>query len=234
MTDDEKQRLRELAGKATPGPWEPSASRTGVITSATRDWICSVSRITPVLDVEYIAAISPSVVVGLLDELERLDRECNETAHDRDDFIHEAASLRVQLNNAQADLSTRDAEIAGMRKENERLQAVVEAAENVVAENSTRINHARASKAMVNLYHLIASMPNIEVEGSSAWRSGITASLRCVRYRQSVMPDLQTPAYKQALADIALHLMAMLERNSEKSTTQLAAIDALAPATKEG
>jgi hypothetical protein len=131
-------------------------------------------------------------------------------------------------------LSTRDAEIAGMRKENERLQAVVEAAENVVAENSTRINHARASKAMVNLYHLIASMPNIEVEGSSAWRSGITASLRCVRYRQSVMPDLQTPAYKQALADIALHLMAMLERNSEKSTTQLAAIDALAPATKEG
>ena len=59
----------------------------------------------------------------------------------------------------------------------------------------------------------------LEAEHDAAWREGINASLRKVRYRQSVMPDLQTPAYKAALADVSLHLEAMLERGTERTGT---------------
>ncbi len=58
-----------------------------------------------------------------------------------------------------------------------------------------------------------------EHEGTDAWRAGIEASIRKVRYRQSVMPDLQKEAYKAGLADVLLHLEAMLERNTENATS---------------
>ena len=61
-----------------------------------------------------------------------------------------------------------------------------------------------------------------EHDGTPGWRAGVEASIRKVRYRQSVMPDLQTAAYKQALADVALHLEAMLERGCERTGTCIA------------
>lgn len=56
---------------------------------------------------------------------------------------------------------------------------------------------------------------------AASWREGVEASLRKVRYRLSVMPDLQKPAYTAALRDVELHLMAMLERGTERSTTPI-------------
>lgn len=56
-------------------------------------------------------------------------------------------------------------------------------------------------------------------DGTDGWRAGIEAAIRKVKYRQSLMPDFQTAGYKQALADVLLHLEAMLERNTESSTS---------------
>lgn len=62
------------------------------------------------------------------------------------------------------------------------------------------------------------------LDGSPGWRAGIEACIRKVKYRKSVMPDLQKPAYTAALDDLLLHFEAMLERGTERSTTEVAAV----------
>lgn len=59
-------------------------------------------------------------------------------------------------------------------------------------------------------------------DGTIGWRAGIEACVRKVKYRQAILPDLQTPAYRAALLDVLVHLEAMLERGTEHSTTSLA------------
>jgi len=70
VTAEDLRKLRAIADGATRGPWRPSASRTGVV-AADDWWVATVSRITPVLDVEFIAA-SRAAVPALLDEVDRL------------------------------------------------------------------------------------------------------------------------------------------------------------------
>lgn len=71
MTDADLQKIRVLADGATPGPWRPSPSRIGVVAAIDDGWVCQVNRITPVLDVEFIAA-SRAAVPQLVDEIVRL------------------------------------------------------------------------------------------------------------------------------------------------------------------
>lgn len=54
-------------------------------------------------------------------------------------------------------------------------------------------------------------------DGSAGWRAGIEAAVRKVKMRQAIMPDTQTPGYRQALRDVLVHLEAMLERGTETS-----------------
>lgn len=68
-------------------------------------------------------------------------------------------------------------------------------------------------------------------DGSPGWRAGIEASLRNVRWRQSIMSDLQVPGYRAALAELVVFLEAMLARGTERSTCTL---DGLAPTQDEG
>lgn len=60
--------------------------------------------------------------------------------------------------------------------------------------------------------------------GCQDWRTGIEASLRTIKDRQRVMPDLQSPAYKQALIDVTLQLEAMLESGSIESPPKTASL----------
>lgn len=72
MTDEELQKVRALCDGCSPGPWRISPSRTGVIgPSPECRWIASVNNITPVLDVEFIAA-SRALVPKLLAEIEMM------------------------------------------------------------------------------------------------------------------------------------------------------------------
>lgn len=85
MTDDDLTRLRELAEKATSGPWSAvtfDSGAWGVRTDA--GWIASLfdpdthvrvgEEIRGKENAKYIAALSPPVVISLLDRLERTCR----------------------------------------------------------------------------------------------------------------------------------------------------------------
>jgi len=64
-------KLRELAQKATPGPWEQI---NHIVFTETGDleWVVANARSgNSIIDAEYIAAANPATVLALLDELER-------------------------------------------------------------------------------------------------------------------------------------------------------------------
>lgn len=56
---------------------------------------------------------------------------------------------------------------------------------------------------------------------TAIWRQGVRDSIAAVNYRQTVSPDYQIAAYKQALIDVLIHLEAMLERGTARSTCVL-------------
>lgn len=58
-------------------------------------------------------------------------------------------------------------------------------------------------------------------EGTEAWRQGVKDSIAWVLYRQQVLTDLQHPAYQAALADLLVHLQAMLDRGTASPVTPL-------------
>ena len=74
VTDEDLEKIRAITDGTTPGPWRASPSRTGVVSAADDWWVCTVNRVTPVLDVEFIAA-SRTAVPALLDEVNRLREE---------------------------------------------------------------------------------------------------------------------------------------------------------------
>ena len=92
MIAEDLKKLRTLAESATPGPWRPSASRTGVV-AADGDWITGVSRITPVMDVEFIAA-SRAAVPALLDEIAQLLAQVTALSAERAQRCSALAELR--------------------------------------------------------------------------------------------------------------------------------------------
>jgi hypothetical protein len=66
--------LRALATAATPGPWRHASgteAEPDIRTRVTSD-ACSIATTDWTRDAAYIAAASPNVVLGLLDEIERL------------------------------------------------------------------------------------------------------------------------------------------------------------------
>jgi hypothetical protein len=72
MTEEDLQKARFLCDHSSPGPWRISPSRTGVIGPMPECiWIASINNITPVLDVEFIAA-SRALIPRLLDEIEQM------------------------------------------------------------------------------------------------------------------------------------------------------------------
>ncbi len=58
-------------------------------------------------------------------------------------------------------------------------------------------------------------------DGIDAWRLGVADCIRIVKHRQSVMPDMQKPAYAAALSDLLIHFEAMYERGTARSVTVL-------------
>lgn len=70
MADVDEKRLRELAEKAAPGPWLAQGREV----AARREPGPGVFVAQPCTraDQAYIAAVSPDVVIALLDELARL------------------------------------------------------------------------------------------------------------------------------------------------------------------
>lgn len=70
MTDHDE--LRALAAKATTGPWRPAQGARGYGVACPHGTIIAETTGWGVEDAAYIAAVSPDVVVGLLDEIAEL------------------------------------------------------------------------------------------------------------------------------------------------------------------
>ncbi len=69
-------KLKELAEKATPGPWEINEKYEQVWSPSTGNYIsaCDMEHYSKSADAEYIAAVSPDVVIGLIEEIKNLGR----------------------------------------------------------------------------------------------------------------------------------------------------------------
>jgi hypothetical protein len=97
VTADDIKKLRAIAQTATPGPWRLTASRTGIVAAVDDSWICTVSRITPVTDVEFIAAANPQAVLALIDDIEHANTAARTIADKAADFAVECAKLEFAL-----------------------------------------------------------------------------------------------------------------------------------------
>jgi hypothetical protein len=84
MTEEQRKRLRELAEKATSGPWEfigvdySQRIWCDEVTAGGKSLMgneCYYPWVPPVDDMQYIAAANPAAILELLDEVERLKRE---------------------------------------------------------------------------------------------------------------------------------------------------------------
>ena len=109
MTTTELDQLRALARAATPGPWHVEAqghasqevARVNNLEVAPPD---SVELAHCATDAAYIAAVSPDVVLGLIDEVDRLRLLLREST-----VGHEVAMLRRQRDALQVILDRRPA-----------------------------------------------------------------------------------------------------------------------------
>lgn len=74
MSDPAHDKLRDLASKFTqPGPWRIVALKTGFSILDRHDmWLADLGK-SPIGDARYIAAMSPDVVLALLDRIDALE-----------------------------------------------------------------------------------------------------------------------------------------------------------------
>jgi hypothetical protein len=76
--------LRELAGRASKGPWKLIKESPPMVIAPGVCDICTISGASShpgvMADAAYIAAISPDVVLGLLDRIEALEKGLRECA----------------------------------------------------------------------------------------------------------------------------------------------------------
>ena len=75
LTNEQKARLRELAGKATPGPWEHGLYIRGNYVSRADNGasVCDCFRSPqPGSDASFVATANPQTILALLDEIEAL------------------------------------------------------------------------------------------------------------------------------------------------------------------
>ena len=77
MSEDEIKRLRALAEVATPGPWRLEGDGDLILMGGNGELLMDGVSYYPTAlsrpeDWHYVAAVSPDVVLALLDEIERL------------------------------------------------------------------------------------------------------------------------------------------------------------------
>lgn len=95
--------LRELAEKASPGPWD-ARCREFSNTELPRNiwseygWVCKTEGISPVEDAEFISAANPETVLALLDEIDQLEAEVERGASIVKDYQKITHSLGEKLN----------------------------------------------------------------------------------------------------------------------------------------
>jgi hypothetical protein len=102
MSPDDRQKLRDLAAAATPGPWQEGMAGTSNVVHFDGDDITGVASARP-HNAAFIAAASPTTVIALLDDNDQLGEAC---AKWQDHFTDtpglaaanaEIVSLRFQL-----------------------------------------------------------------------------------------------------------------------------------------
>lgn len=121
MTAAELNQLRALAQDATPGPWHVEAyghsaqrvARVNRLEVAPSD---SAELAHCATDAAYIAAVSPDVVLGLIDEVDRLRLLLRESTAWHELSRREVAMLRRQRDALQAILDRRPAMNDGLRE----------------------------------------------------------------------------------------------------------------------
>lgn len=76
VSPERLQRIRELAEKATPGPWF-NPGRQFIVSAASKDEpiICDVKSEDARNDLAYIAAVHPNVIRAMCEEIEHLRKQ---------------------------------------------------------------------------------------------------------------------------------------------------------------
>ncbi|EAQ4377998.1 ead/Ea22-like family protein [Salmonella enterica] len=154
MSNIDKQALREVAERATPGNWRRTSSRFNGIT-VTPFSLCgkevTLAHTVEKRDAEFIAAANPATMLALLDELEA-DKEQIKTLESRNrrlDGIIDAAEkrnaeLQRSLDHRKFLLSSayevqRDfAEALGCAGDNESIMEAIDGLKQRIAELETR------------------------------------------------------------------------------------------------
>lgn len=121
MTPAELDQLRALAQSATPGPWHVeayghSAQRVAQVNNLEVAPSNDVELAHCAADAAYIAAVSPDVVLGLIDEVDRLRLLLRESTAWHELSRREVAMLRRQRDALQAILDRRPAMNDGLRE----------------------------------------------------------------------------------------------------------------------
>ncbi|EBA1270419.1 TPA: ead/Ea22-like family protein [Salmonella enterica] len=154
MSNIDKQALRKVAEKATPGNWHRSSSRFNGIT-ATPFSLCGeevmLAHTVEKRDAEFIAAANPATMLALLDENIQLQRE-------KDATEAVALALRDDMRQAREQLEAAEKRNAEQR----------EYYEGVIADGSKRIaelenGHQEAAK-QINSWRRLAKQ-NIAERG---------------------------------------------------------------------
>lgn len=124
MTGIDYTKLRELAQAATPGPWWQGRYSVGAGGLASDPDAVVLHNAATLPDAEYIAAVSPDVVLALLDEIDTLR---GPDSDDRDELIT-APIVRA---------------LHEMRSQRDALAAVIEKAKSAAAdEDNVRLDVA--------------------------------------------------------------------------------------------
>ena len=178
MSNIDKQALREVAERATPGNWRRTSSLFNGIT-VTPFSLCgeevTLAHTVEKRDAEFIAAANPATMLALLDENIQLQRE-------KDAIEAVALALRDDMRQAREQLAAAEQERENWRIsfDNERYRAdKLAAALNaereklVMANRSLITQHIRANSAESRIAELEARtvcLPKLPVLGSTAER----------------------------------------------------------------
>ncbi|HAF2404301.1 TPA: ead/Ea22-like family protein [Salmonella enterica] len=178
MSNIDKQALREVAERATPGNWRRTSSLFNGIT-VTPFSLCgeevTLAHTVEKRDAEFIAATNPATMLALLDENIQLQRE-------KDAIEAVALALRDDMRQARKQLAAAEQERENWRIsfDNERYRAdKLAAALNaereklVMANRSLITQHIRANSAESRIAELEARtvcLPKLPVLGSTAER----------------------------------------------------------------
>jgi hypothetical protein len=148
----------------------------------------------------------------LRDDLTAVLEEIYAAAGPKRDGDHLAA-LEAVAESAAADVALYHTKGGGPTRDDERVGRML-ARDPVIA---AQLPDAIADRA--------AAMLVAPTEGSAGWRAGIEASIHHLQAMARKPRDLWQPAYFAAVDEAMVHLGAMLERGTDRSTTPVAATE---------